>query len=344
MSITLREKQTKSGISLYLDIYHEKKRSYEFLDIHLTGDRKHDKELRALASSIRAKRELEIKNGEHGFNGKNNLDANFLAYFEKVRARKSQGLGVWRTTLYHLKIFIGKDVLKFRDITPSWLEEFKTYLLADLSPNTARNFYACVSHVLTQAVKDDVIQHNPADKVDAITSRDTKRDFLTFEEMQRLSITTCDNGEVKRAFLFSCYCGLRLGDVRELQWSNIKDDNSIELTQGKTQEPLYIPLHHEAISLLGQRGEPNAFVFNIPSNTALGVAIKVWTARANINKDITFHCARHTFATLALTHNVPIYTVSKLLGHSRIETTQIYSNMLASTKKTAIDSLPSLAH
>ncbi|MBK9249834.1 MAG: site-specific integrase [Ignavibacteria bacterium] len=344
MSIKVREKSNKSGsISLYLDVYHKGKRHYEFLDLKLIGDRKQDKEILLLANSIRAKRELELKNGEFGFKTQNNGEANFLLYFEKVRERKSQSLGTWRTTLYHLKNFIRGDGLKFQDITPSWLEEFKAYLVADLSPNTARNFLACVSHVLKQAVKDDIITTNPADKVDSIKAKDAKRDFLTFEEMQRFSQADCLDPEVKRAFLFSCYCGLRLGDIRSLLWRNIKDDNSIELVQGKTKEALYIPLHQEAITLLGARGKPDDLVFTMPSDSQLSLVMKVWTANARINKTITFHCARHTFATLALTSNVPIYTVSKLLGHSRLETTQVYANMLASTKKSAVDSLPSLS-
>lgn len=342
MNVTLRERKMKSGkIKLYLDFYHKGKRWHESLGIFLTGDRLQDKELRRLASAIRAKKELEIKNDEHGFTPTFKREASFFEFFEKVKATKDGNLGAWRSTLFHLKNFTNGEPLRFMDITPQWLEELKAYLLSQVAPNTARGYYAAVRGTLKKAVKEGIIPSDPSEKVENIRGRDTYRPYLTHEELTTLARTACPDEEVKRAFLFSCYTGLRLGDVRSLTWLQVHSE-TLELVQQKTKEPMYLPLSSTAQKLLGGRGKPEEPIFSIPSDSHLSVIMKTWSAQAGITKKVTFHTARHTFATLALTSGAEIYTVSKLLGHSRLETTQVYAKIIDSKKTQAVNLLPEI--
>ena len=342
MKVTLREKKLKGNKkSLFLDYYHKGNRKAEYLGIYLTGDRTQDKKLKELANSIRAKRELEIKNNEYGFDIEFKKESDFVKYFEKVKNKKTGNQGMWRSSLYHLNNYRKEKKLTFNDITVAWLEDYKSYLLAEMSPNTARNYFASINTALNQALKEGIIDINPFVKVGNIKGRETIRNFLTIEELEILNNTACSSKETKRAFLFSCYTGLRLGDLRALQWKDIKN-NTIEKVQHKTKEPVYIPLSKIALSLLPEKREPEDFVFNIPSDTHLSIIMQTWIAQSEIPKKITFHCARHTFATLSLTNDVDIYTVSKLLGHKRLETTQVYAKVINKKKIEAVNKLPEI--
>jgi integrase len=343
MKVTLRRKQLKDGRqSLYLDYYHKGKRRYEYLRIYLTGDKQSDKEKLQLAQAIRSKRELEAVSGEFGFDAKFKQETNLYEFLERfAETTKPKRIGIYRQCKRHLLLFTQKEVLRFSDVTPFFLEQWKAYLLSVITSNTARGLFSCLNQVMKQAVKEKIISKNPFLEVEAPKALNIKRDFLTREEIQKLAQTACANPEVKRAFLFACFCGLRLGDIRRLTWANIQD-NAIHITQEKTREPLYIPLNQTALQLIGERGEPEEKVFNLPSDSVLSVVMQTWVAQAGITKRVTFHTSRHSFACLALENGVDIFTVSKLLGHSRLETTLVYSKILDSKKREAVNKLPEI--
>jgi integrase len=164
----------------------------------------------------------------------------------------------------------------------------------------------------------------------------TRRQFLTLEELEKLAVMPCSNAETKAAFLFSAFSGLRYSDVKALVWSQVKRENGscfLEFSQTKTGKPETLPLSAEAAAILeGQqnaRFSPritsavnDAVVFKLGAQQTIDKAIWRWVKRAEIGKKVSFHNARHSFATLSLTHGVDIYTVSKLLGHKRLETTE----------------------
>ena len=250
----------------------------------------------------------------------------------------------WRNTLKHLKDYTGGHI-RFVAVTDVWLEEFKSYILTKVSQNTARSYFSKVKTALRRAVKDKIIVTNPADLVDQIKEQDIERIFLTFEEVQKLAQTPCRDHEVKRAFLFSCFTGLRISDIRQLQWQNIKKE-SIEYRQRKTKGFEYLHLPPMAKQILAERPNPkilnmqNTNVFNLPRNEQLGKVLRKWCEKACIRKHVTFHTARHTFATLVLTRGGDLYTVSKLLGHKDIQSTQIYAKIVDEKKKAAMELLP----
>jgi len=352
MGIQLREKQLSDGRrSLYLDIYHDGKRSYEFLEIYLDKDtpqsRAANRKKRQTATLIRNKRENEIAQGTHGFSNRKHRKASFLAFFTKLSDSKSPPTRVvWKCALNHIQDYAGgenADVL-FNQVDRAWLMGFQDYLLSVVSNNSAQTFFAKVKAVLREAVAQDMIPSNPMEKVakkDQIKKQETKRNFLTFEELQKLAAMACSDEEVKRAFLFSCYSGLRLSDVEKLTYGNIRGGR-VEFSQQKTSTEEYLELSTQALEFIGTPGAADELVFQLPYRDKIGAVLKAWVKSAEIPHPITFHSARHTYATLLLTYGADLYTVSKLLGHKNIQSTQVYAKVIDRKRREAVNLLPAL--
>jgi site-specific recombinase XerD len=346
MSVKLRKKKLADGrISLYLDYYSNGQRQYEFLKIYLGKNRVENKEFLRLADSIRAKRELEVQHSEHGFIPAFKKRLNFVDYFEKQAKGKSVGEKAWFCSLKHLKDYTHGHI-QFSAVNEEWLEGYKSYLLTKVSTNTAHMYFSKIKYALRQAVKDKIIMKNPTEFVDSIKTVESERCFLTQDELQELADTPCKVSEVKRAFLFACYTGLRLVDVENLSWQNIQN-NSVQFRQKKTKVLLTVPLTETARELLyGFLGNvtplPTNKVFNLPSRMQIVYVLRDWIEKTSINKSVTFHTARHTFATFGLTQGIDLYTMSKLLGHKTISATQIYAKIVDEKLRKAVSSLPSI--
>jgi len=346
MSIKLRKrKRSNNTYSLYLDIYHNGQRKTEYLGLYLTEDKISNKSTQQLAENIRAKRQLELQNQSYGFTSETRRKENFVIYFERLVNLRPADRGSWICTLKMLKTFTSGSIA-FQNITPEWLEIFKKHLLDNLSQITAWNYYSNIKYALNKAVKEKIIHSNPCLLVDNIKKPETKREYLIFEEVQKLMNTKCGNENVKDAFIFCCFTGLRISDVINLEWKNIKD-NQIQFIQKKTSNIQYLPLSKTAQSILEKRKEKDVqaedkTIFNLPNKVVCWEQIKNWVKAAKIEKRVSFHTARHTFATLSLTYGTDLYTVSKLLGHKDISTTQIYAKIIDKKLEEAVNNLPTL--
>lgn len=370
MKVHLRQrKQTKNGkISLYLEYYKgtvktdEGKtkvlRDYEYLDLYLKDnpqtkqERQTNKETLELAKSIKAKRELQIKNGEYGFNRSANKNANFVEYFKKQVEKRSDSENTyynWHSSYNHLIDYAGETV-PFKQISKEFCEGFKDYLCdlkkkggGSLSSGTIRAYFSKFSSALSQAVSDKIISENPAKEVKTPTVKTPKREFLTAEELKKVSKEECKYPVLKRAFLFSCLTGLRFSDIQKMEWSNVEESEDgwrVVFYQKKTDGLQYHDIPENAIQYLGERASDSQKVFDgLRYSGYFNVALKKWMLKAGITKDITFHCARHTYAILQLQYGADIYTVSKLLGHKSIESTQIYADILDKKKREAVNRL-----
>lgn len=359
MNVTLRQRQKAGMISLYLDYYDQGKRKYQYLEMYLhpkpekgrltPEQNKHNEKMLNLAEAIRAKKLLEIKNGEFGFKDTEKGKGSFLKYFENLteQRRGSQGnYGNWDSVLKHLQKFATFDV-RFSDIDRKWLEDFKTYLkhkakLSNgkaLSINSQSSYYGKVSAALKEAVKDGIIQINPALQVDGIKPDDASREFLTLEELQAAAKAPCEMPILKNAFIFSALTGLRWSDIEKLLWSEVQSSGNnyyIRFRQKKTKGAETLPISEQAFTLLGQRGKPEEKVFSDLKYSAWNnLKLREWVMKAGITKHITFHCARHTYATLQLNLGTDIYTVSKLLGHRHLKTTEVYAKVMDKKKQEA---------
>lgn len=344
MRIIIREKLLMDGRkSLYLDIYHRGKRNYEFLNLYLTKSREQNKEIKEIAEKVKSKREVELQNESFGFIPKSRKRTNFIGYFEKVTNEKTKN-SVFHSTLKHIKEFSG-NTITFEQIDEKWLNDLKKFLLEKVTQNSASVYFQKVKQVLKQAKMERIISINPGEFVHHIKMQDADRKFLDLNELTALAKTECKIPEVKRAFLFACFTGLRFSDINKLTWDEVKSD-SLEFRQKKTKSVNYIPLSQTAKELLKKDDNiiplNDNLVFHLPKKWWTNQTLKEWIKQAEVNKNLSFHVARHTFATLSLTFGADIYTVSKLLDHKNLKTTQVYAKIVDSKKQRAIDSLPNL--
>lgn len=364
MNVALRRRDTGKSITLFLDYYYKGKRKYEFLKLKLykadgnkklsAQQRQHNKDVLQLAESIRAKRQLEIQNGYWGFKNLDNNKRSFIKYVDqlvKTRTNSKGNEGNWKSMFKHLKAYTKGMDISFEQVTPKWLEGFKLYLQSlekkdgtPLSENSIIAYFSRLSTALKQAVKDDIIQKNPMVQVDAPKGRDTRREFLTLEELKVLVKTDCSVPVLKSAFLFSALTGLRHSDLRKLNWSQIHYTESVgyylRFKQQKTQAEETLHISKDARDLLGERGEDGQLVFRgLEYSAWYNLKLREWMLDAGINKHITFHCARHTFATLQLSSGTDIFTVSKLLGHRNLKTTQVYAKVIDQSKIEAMNKI-----
>lgn len=373
-SITLRQRTLPSGrTTLYLDIICNGRRKVESLKLFLIpetsrADKQKNKETLKLAEAIRAKRVVEVQNKEFGFKSDFAEDTNFYDYYvaitEKRLGTESRGnWGNWRSCLKHMEKY-DPNIKKrtFADITQDWVQGFRDYLEKEacawgcdyreriedhpLSKNSKLSYFNKLRACLNQAMEERIIQTNPIVGVERFKEAEGTRMYLTIEEVKTLAQTECEYPNIKRAFLFSCLTGLRRSDVLRLKWGDIHKQDGytrIIFTQKKTGGLEYLDISAQASELLGERGKPNENVFtDIHSPSCTNEAIKRWVLRAGINKEITFHTARHTFAVMMLDLGTDIYTVSKLLGHRELSTTQRYAKVLDKNKQKAVSKIPDI--
>ena len=208
--------------------------------------------------------------------------------------------------------------------------------------NSAAAYYERFRIVVGRAVEDGIISQNPTKGL-SIRLEEALPKYLTTEQLQNLAITPCGNEIVRNAFFFSCYTGLRYGDVANMTWGQIQG-NGVNVTQLKTGASQKIDLNNAAKLILGkysiQNHKASDKVFVFPRRSTVDKVLKHWAQKAGIEISLSFHKARHTFATQILTQTGDIYTISKMLGHKSLATTAIYARVIDEKKKQAIDLLP----
>jgi integrase len=371
-SVTLRRKKLANGnVSLYLDIYWNGRRSYEFLKLYLTKaktplEKSINKETLATAEAIKAKRQIELQNNEYGFSSHFKLDTPFLDYFRKMckdREDSEGNSGNWKSTLRHLENYCDEKTT-FKDITADWINGFKDYLnnadkdthkvkhntdeyeFKPLSQNTKVSYFNKLRACINKAFDDRVLAINPLRGIEGFKQDETERVYLTLDEVKSLTATECRYPVLKRAFLFGCLTGMRKSDIEKMTWKDVQkfgDFTRVTFKQKKTGGQEYLDISEQAVGYMGERGKDNEKVFSgFKYNSYTLVELSKWCMKAGITKDVTFHTSRHTFAVLMLDLGAEIYTVSKLLGHKELKTTQIYSNILDKKKQEAVNLIPKL--
>jgi len=352
MGVKIRQRQLKSGeTAFYLDIYRKGHRHYEATALRAKkSDRARFQQALKAAKAIAAEREREMALDEEGLVSTSKRNADFIVFMEQVAKERGANRSYqnWLAAIKHVKAFTQSVTMSA--VNSHWLEGLKAHLLAaeSFGQSTAHGYFSMVRTAVKEAHKRGYLRDNPVDKVSHIKKIQAKREFLEIDELERLAGTPCRNEEVARAFLFACYTGLRYGDVSQLTFGNIRG-NTIIVTQEKTKEVLHLPMAAQASaiietvrSLRPYTGE-DARVFILPVLMTVERVLSRWKTDAGITKQVTFHVSRHTFATLALTYGGDIYTVSKLLGHKSVQTTQIYAKIVDSKKAATVAALPSLA-
>ena len=315
-------------------------------------DRLHNINVMQIAEQIRAKRHNQVNKPEvytdyekQQLKQKEKQETSFIEYYQTQAAkRKGSNSDSWSCSLHHLKDYAGGDIL-FKYIDESFCNGFRQHLFTTkskrsdktgISNNTAVSYFNKFKAVLRQAYKDEYLNKDLNAKIESIKEEPTQREFLTIEELNALVKAPCKNPVLKAAALFSALTGLRFGDIKKLTWGELQQSEGqdyIRFRQAKTEEYENLPISGQAVELLGERGEPGEPVFRgLKYSDGQNVLLADWIKAAGIIKKITFHNFRHTFATLQLGANTDIYTVSKLLGHKNVATTQIYTKVIDKLK------------
>lgn len=367
-NVTLRQKELKNGrISLYLDFYppilDTKKNKYtrrDFLKIYLFKKPKDqiqkisNIENRRIAELIKIRRQNEIsKENVYSQFEKEQLqiqaigNESFLKYFKKLSQKKiGNNLSIWNCAIKHFEAFLEGQDLCFKDITITLMEDYKEYLLAakslrdngkKLSKNTGLCYQNKLRTALKKGYKEGKLRIDINAGIDSIKEQESQRNFLTLEEAKKLFETPCSHELVYRISMFSILTGLRYSDISKLLWSEIEyienDGYYIRFKQKKTQGMETLPIPDEAFELIGTKVNKNDKVFAGLKKWDVDRILPVWIAKSGITKHITFHCFRHTYATLQLSSGTDIYTISKMLGHKNVKTTQIYAKVINSKKR-----------
>lgn len=249
-------------------------------------------------------------------------------------------LAVYKTLSNKLDSF-QKDI-SFNELTPFWWRQFESNLVAKgNNKNTVYKAFKTLKTFIHRAIEQGVIKENPLLSV-KVEKSPGKTTFLSLNELTLLEnmykgFLTPDYKRVLQYFLFACYTGLRYSDILELKFKHIFENNYIEKVIFKTESVNRIPLSDRAKKLLPRMILSEKPVFNVYCNQVTNRHLKEIMKLAKINKHISFHCARHTFAMITLELSNDIAAVQKLLGHTKIETTQLYAKVLDNQKQAAVD-------
>lgn len=361
--VKLREKKLANGsTSLYLDIYHDGKRTYEYLKMYIVPEtdenaKKQNAATWKAAFKIKSDRIIEMTNGQAGIKEEKEEPKILLldwmeTYMNNQAKRGKKDAYQIRTAIRILKEYAG-DKVTLDEIDKPFCQGYIDYLMTEykaktggrLANNTAHNYYRAFNGALNAAIRDELIKVNPFTRIgsaDKIKKPESKREYMTIDEIRKLIDTPIKQQAVKAAYLFSCFCGLRISDIQGLKWENVFYDGKqcrLEVVMQKTKAPIYLPLSPEALRWMPERGDKKSEdkVFTLPSAAAINVYLKPWAKDAGISKHITFHTARHTFATMMLTLGADLYTTSKLLGHTDVRMTQVYAKIVNRKKDEAVN-------
>lgn len=363
--VRIRFKELANGSrSVYLAINVNGRRTYDYLKLYLVPEtdaaaRAQNRQTMEAVYAIKAQRIIQITNGTAGIKKDVRARMRLVDWLKIYRDRQiSKGkLGAKRwvqTTIFVLEGYeAGKDAT-LAEIDRRWLTDFMLYLMNDYitykntkpSKGTVDNYLRCLKAAFNVAVEEEILQSNPMFGLDRSHLKGTtyQREFLTVDEVKKLIETPCRRPDIKGAFLFSCFCGLRISDVRGLKWKNVITDGDkthLQITQFKTRRPLFLPLNKQALRWMPERGDAGEEDYIFPPLSKNMSVLDTWAKEAGIQKHVTFHVSRHTFATMELTMGADLYTTSKLLGHTEVRTTQIYAKIVNSKKEEAVSLLDS---
>ena len=369
--IALRYKETGTGqYSVYLDIYQKDEkgkgsRHYEFLKIYVSRDYSkskriagEDAEKMELAQSIRSKRELELYGTISGLDGQTKRVNISLFDYIREEHRKTNREN-YLVLLKHIEKFTGRKDLVFSGVTLAFIERFQGHLLQQMSHNSMVNYMGVLKKFMRKAYKEEIITFNAFVKYKMPYKQESDRAYFELHEIKKLAETPIHfEPHIRDAFLFSCFAGLRISDVKTLSYSQIQTEKDKKgnvhtvmhlrplKTSRTTGQILKVPLSQQALIILKDQKKKKGcdlIFYNLPTKNACNNRLKEWAKDAGITKRMHFHVSRHTFATLGLTSGIDIYTVSKLMGHTRLEATQVYAKIIDEKKLREVQKFPSFS-
>jgi site-specific recombinase XerD len=346
-----------------------KQRKRKYLKLYLWNAPKNPEERRVnkqtlmLAKRIRFEKGQEMLDDKMGYRLKMDSKINFLDYFKLyIDNYTKKDVRIMRMALRRSKDFLVSTPRYERfaeGIMPDKMDKdmmvaFTEYLQQHSVGEGAKAVYQRFKKVVKYAIEHGKMTKNPCTGVTLKTDEQMlRKEVLSLGEVQRLAATLNEGGNVsvRKAFMLCLYSGLRFCDVRDQTYANVDYANALlRFEQNKTRghsssSGVVIPLNDGLLRLIGTPTEGQdreSRIFRLPSYVTCLHELKAWMEQAEINKHITWHCARHSFAVNVLNNGANIKTVASLLGHSGLRHTEKYTRAVDQLKKQAINSLPEL--
>lgn len=369
--IRIRERKLADGNrSLYLDMYSRGVRKVESLGLYIVPektpfDKAHNEHAWQVAQKIKSERILALQT--YGIGQWEKIQQSFtpltkfLEEYEQeqssISASTIRGRKYMRLRIEQYLRETGRLQMSIMEVDVEFCRGFIKFLRMSKNKRlkkTERNISNCsglqtqtvFTGALNKALRDGIIERNPMKQLSAkerFHQQESTREYLTVDELKSMIAIPCGDEALKNAFLFSCFTGLRISDVRSLTWGKVLEfpngnGQYLRVKMQKTQNYVNIPLSKDALKYMRQTDRPDEPIFIIsPATSVITQRLQAWADNANVNKRISYHVSRHTFATMLLTVGVDIYTVSKLLGHTNISTTQVYAKIIDKKKVDAIN-------
>ena len=311
-------------------------------------EKNHNKSILGKLETEKAARILDLSNGIAPHLANNKLHKNLLDFYEEwvnenklTNSRHVEGsLRVFKDFLREKLNKTDKEIfLLAGEVTEDVCEKFRNWLAKKFTGETPVNYFSRFKRMMKKATKLGYFRVDPCDDVKGKKGKENEsKDVLTVEEITYLSKFPCRNPEVKKAFMFSFFTGIRGQSVRGLQWSDIRDSQDgpyISILQNKTHSRVDVPILKEALAFLPhERDGDEEKVFKLPTTTnGYNKVLKQWIKDAGINKHITGHCARHSLGTALKSGNVSDLLIADVLGHTTTQLVGKYSRMSELSKK-----------
>lgn len=368
--IRIRERKLADGNrSLYLDMYSRGVRKVESLGLYIVPektyfDKVHNEHAWQMAQKIKSERILALQ--KYGIGQWEKIQQSFTPLTKFLEEYEQEQSGISASTIRGRKYMrlrieqylheIGRLQMSIMEVDVEFCRGFIKFLRMSKNKRlkeAERNISNCsglqiqtiFTGALNKALRDGIIEKNPMKQLSAkerFHQQESTREYLTIDELKSMIAIPCGDEALKNAFLFSCFTGLRISDVRSLTWGKVLEfpngnGQYLRVKMQKTQNYVNIPLSKDALKYMRRTDRPDEPIFRIsPATSVITQRLQTWADNANVNKRISYHVSRHTFATMLLTVGVDIYTVSKLLGHTNISTTQIYAKIIDKKKVDAI--------
>lgn len=375
--VSLRGKKLASGnVSLYLNRQENGKQIKRYLDKSILSIETNEnvkarnQETIKLARTIADEADSLVQKEIGGFTIAKKTDVNLVTYIVSKADEALEESGNKHGYYYtlqalakHISLYSGKNT-KLQQVDRDYVLGFISYLKTAknfnykrtgtdrdkefyLGQNTQHNLFMKFKYILKKAAQADIITVNPMDRLEKCEKPRVKdcttREFLTLEDIKKLMETQCKNDMIKRAFLFCCLVGLRYSDVANLTWGELEmrsnGENVLCFNKKSFKRKESLPVSNEALKWLPERcgASDSDIIFRLTKNDNANRLLKRWVASAGIKKEITFHCARHTTATLNISLGTPLEVVTKLMGYTKITSMKVYAKLVADKKREAVD-------
>lgn len=321
--------------TVYIRVTNKGKRTYKATNIHIS-EKDWDKET------------LSVKKSHPNYRQHNQTIKRLLAETEvlpsptpsvDLKTYVMDSIGEWENTKSsetirqhwsELNKLNAMGPAKLPDINIKWLKKYQDHLYSlGNKTNTVWKSFKFLKTIMRKAHREKLITENPFDSFEGVKYRDPKKIFLSREQVEQIDKKCLDKNCPNETFIagtwfiISCFTGLRFGDCQHFSKKQIKGDRLIVYTR-KTGEVVSIPLSEKVKKLFERINyQPLPYV-NVHTNRLL----KDLALRSGIDENISFHCSRHTFATMALTVGIRMEVVSKMLGHSSLKHTQVYAKLI----------------